>query len=56
MFYLISNNRALYLKTDLKTAFGRWEVPKQENLHFHFHAFSGWGASQGPILVLKAVF
>ena len=28
-------------------------MPKLENLHFHFHAFSGWGTSQGPKLFLK---
>ena len=24
------------------------------NLHYHFHAFSGWGTSRGPKLFLKA--
>ena len=28
--------------------FGLREVPKLENLHFHFHAFSGWSTSWGP--------
>ena len=35
--------------------FGPWEVPKLENLHFHFHAFYGCGTSRGPRLILKAV-
>ena len=32
------------------------EVPELENLHYHFHAFSGWGTSQSPKSVLKAAF
>ena len=35
----ISNYIALYKKkTAFKTDFGHREVPKQENLHFHFNA------------------
>ena len=29
-------------------------MPQPENMQFHFHAFSGWGTSQGPKLNLKA--
>ena len=36
--------------------FGPWEVPKLENLHFHFPVFSGWGTSRGPKLIPKAFF
>ena len=32
------------------------EIAKRENLHFHFHAFTGWGTSQCPKSFLKAVF
>ena len=32
------------------------EVPKLENLHFHFQVFSGWDTSWGQKLILKAVF
>ena len=44
------------VKTAFKNNFGPWEVPKQENLHFYFHTFSGWGTSGSPKLFLKAVF
>ena len=39
-----------------KTNFGPRDVPKLENLHFHFYAFSGWATFRGPKLFLKAVF
>ena len=39
-------------KTAFGNHFGPWEVPKLENLYFHFHAFSG----RGPKLFPKAVF
>ena len=51
-----SNYIALYEKTAFKTDFGPREVSELENLHFHFHAFSGWGTSRSPKSVLKAVF
>ena len=41
--FLNSNYLALCEKTTLETAFGPQEVPKLKNIHFHFHAFSGWG-------------
>ena len=55
----ISNSN--YIGLDWKTAFRinfePWEVPKlKKKLHFHFHAFSGWGTSRGQKLILKAVF
>ena len=31
-------------------------MPKLENMHFHFHKFSGCGTFQGPKSVFKAVF
>ena len=43
----------LYDKTAFGTEFGLREAPKMENLHFHFHAFSGWGTSRGSKSVLK---
>ena len=46
----------LCVKTAFRKNFGSREVPKLENLHFQFHAFSGWGTSQGPKLFWKAVF
>ena len=42
-------------KTALKTDFELRKVPELENMHFHFHAFSGWGTSWGPNSVFKAV-
>ena len=51
-----SNYIALYQKTAFETDFGPREIPKLENLPFHFHAFSGWGTSQSPNSVLEAVF
>ena len=37
-----------------KSAFGNdvgpREVPKLDKLHFHFHAFLGWGTFQGQKL------
>ena len=56
IFFYNSNYIGLCLKTAFRNNFGPWEVPKLENLHFHFHAFSGWGTSQGPKLFLKAFF
>ena len=53
------NHIGLYQKTAFKFIFGLWEVPKLENswnMHFHFHAFSGWDTSQSPKLNPKAVF
>ena len=46
----------LYEKNAFGFNFGPREVPKLENMHFHFHAFSGWGTSRGPKLNPKAVF
>ena len=37
----------LYDKNAFTFDFGPWEVPQRENMHFHFHAFSGWGTSRG---------
>ena len=49
-----------YIVLDEKNAFrfnlGPREVPQPENMNSHFHAFSGWGTSQGPKLNLKAFF
>ena len=50
------NYIALHLKSAFKTDFGPREVPELENLHFHFHVFSGWGTSKSPKSVLKEVF
>ena len=50
------NYIVLYGKTAFKLDFGNCEVPQPENMHFHFHAFSDWGTSRGPKLILKAVF
>ena len=41
-----SNYIELCVKTAFRNNFGPREVPKLENLHFHFHAFSGWGISE----------
>ena len=41
-------------KTLFRFDFGPRKVPQPENMHFHFHAFSGWGTSRGPKLNLKA--
>ena len=43
-------------KDSFRINFGPQEVPKLENMHFHFHAFSGWGTSRVLKLILKAVF
>ena len=31
-------------------------LDQPENMHFHLHAFSGWGTSKGPKLNMKAFF
>ena len=36
---VVSNCIRLCVKTALGNNFGPWEVPKLENLYFHFHAF-----------------
>ena len=40
----------LYEKTALRFDFGPRKVPQPENMHFHFHALSGWGTFQGQKL------
>ena len=52
----LCNYIVLYKKTALRFNFGLWEVPNLENVHFHFHAFFGWGTSRGPKLDPKVVF
>ena len=54
----VKNNNyiGLCVKTAFRNNFGPREVPKLENLNFHFHAFSGWDTSRGPKLFLKAFF
>ena len=37
------------------TTFGNDFKPQEVHLHFYFHAFSGWGTSQGPKSIPKAV-
>ena len=56
LLLLLYNYIRLYKKAASGFDFGLWEVPKQENMHFHFHAFSGWGTSPGPKSNPKAVF
>ena len=51
-----SNYITLYEKNAFGFNFGPWEVPELENMHFHFHAFSGWGTSRDKKSGLKAVF
>ena len=50
----IQNNKyiGICVKTAFINNFGPREVPKLGNLHFHLHAFSGWGTSRGPLLML----
>ena len=43
-------------KNAFRFDFGSCKVPQPENMHFYFHAFSGWGTSLGPKLNLKAFF
>ena len=47
-FFFNSNFITLYGKNAFRNDLGPWEVPKLQNLHFHFYAFSGWGTSRGP--------
>ena len=49
-FFLNIDNIGLCVKNAFGNNFGPQEVPKLENLHFHFHGFSGWGTSWGPKL------
>ena len=51
-----SDYLVLYEKNAFRFDFGPREVPQPENLHFHFHAFLGWGTSRGPKGNLKAFF
>ena len=55
-FFQNSNYIGLCVKTVFRNNFGHQEVLKLENLHCHFHAFSGWGTSGSPKQFLKAVF
>ena len=50
------NYIVLYEKNAFRFHLGPREVPQPENMHFHFHAFSGWGTSHGPKFILKAFF
>ena len=45
-----------FMRTFFRFDFGPGKVPQPKNMHFHFHAFYGWGTFQGPKLNLKAVF
>ena len=49
-FFFNSNHIGLDWKTASRINFGPREVPKQENMHFHFHAFSAWGTSRGSTI------
>ena len=49
-----SNYIVLHGKNAFRFNFRPREVPQPENMHFRFHAFSGWGTSRGPKLNLKA--
>ena len=43
-------------KPFFETDFGPREVPKLENLNFHFNPFFGWGTYRRPKSVLKTDF
>ena len=49
-----TNNNKKHKK--LKNHFKPLEVPKLENLHFHFQAGYGWGTSQGRKFIPKTIF
>ena len=51
-----SNYIGLYEKTAPRFDFGPRKVPQPENMHFHIHAFYGWGTSRGPKLNQNAFF
>ena len=49
------NYIGLNWKTAYRINFGPREMPKLENLYFHFNALSGWGNSRGPKTFLNKV-
>ena len=46
----------LIKKLFTESIFAPREVPKLENLQFHFHAFSGCGTSRGQKFIVQTVF
>ena len=46
----------LILTKCFQNKFWTSESAKTRNMNFHFCLFSGWGTSQGPKLIPKAVF